>query len=201
MPKIVDRESKKRKILTAALKVFSRNGYYNTKISEIAREAKMGKGTLYEYFRSKEEIFAQSFLFLFAGLEEKLMQLMKSPLTPREKLEKVIELSLNEFIAHGEGFIEVVMDFWAEGIRNKHTEKYKEIDLKSLYTEYRNLVAAIIKEGMDSGEFKNVDPMMEASFVMALLDGLMLQWFMDKNVFDLTSVSANIIQHVMNALS
>ena len=60
-PIIVDKELKKQDILVAALKVFARQGIAKTKMIDIAIEAGIGKGTIYEYFRSKEEVIRESF--------------------------------------------------------------------------------------------------------------------------------------------
>ncbi len=59
--RIVDKILKKQDILSAALKVFGRQGFANTKMIDIALEAGIGKGTIYEYFRSKDEIKTASF--------------------------------------------------------------------------------------------------------------------------------------------
>ena len=60
-PKIIDKEAKKAEILQAAMQVFSRKGVAKTRMADIAVAAGIGKGTIYEYFRSKEEIFAAAF--------------------------------------------------------------------------------------------------------------------------------------------
>ena len=57
-PKIVDKEAKKTQIIIAATQVFSKLGVAKTKMIDIAQAAGIGKGTIYEYFRSKEEIFS-----------------------------------------------------------------------------------------------------------------------------------------------
>ncbi len=57
MPIIVDKNKKRREILQAAMKVFARDGYHRARIEAVAEEAKIGKGTVYEYFRSKTDLF------------------------------------------------------------------------------------------------------------------------------------------------
>ena len=55
-PKIVDKEKRKKEIIDATLKLFSQKGYEATSMSQIAELAGIGKGTIYEYFESKEEL-------------------------------------------------------------------------------------------------------------------------------------------------
>ncbi len=200
MPKIVNREEKREQILLSALKVFAQKGYYNTKISEIAKEAGIGKGTIYEYFRSKESIFAEGFQFMFSSLEEELMKIIVGDASPEEKLDQLMEVSFYELTKYGERFIEVLMDFWAESIRSKHPGMKTLVDMTPMYTEFRKLIAAIIGEGVKKGLFRNVDPKMEASILMAIMDGLMLQWVLDKNAFSLDEARKAIKRHFMNAL-
>ena len=71
-PKYVDKEEKKRDLLKAAMRVFAQRGVVNTKMADIALAAGIGKGTIYEYFRSKEDIFAEAYHLVFQGIEEKI---------------------------------------------------------------------------------------------------------------------------------
>ncbi|MFN5308356.1 MAG: TetR/AcrR family transcriptional regulator, partial [Candidatus Kapaibacterium sp.] len=57
MPIIVDKEKKKKYLITIATDVFSKKGFHATKMSEIAEAAGVAKGTLYEYFSTKEDLF------------------------------------------------------------------------------------------------------------------------------------------------
>lgn len=200
MPKLVNKEEKKQNILLAALKVFSKKGYYNTKIIEVAREAGIGKGTVYEYFSSKEQLFGESFTFLFTQLESELMSIINNSGSPTEKILRLIDVSFGEFTRYGEGFLEVMMDFWAEGIRNKSRKHDDFINLHDIYQEYRQLIATLIEEGIASGEFKKVNSNAEASILMAIMDGLMLQWMMDKEAFTLKEAVQFIKDHVILTL-
>ena len=57
-------EDKRLRIIKGAIKVFSQQGFYKAKIEEIAEQAGVGKGTVYEYFASKEELFLEMFLYI-----------------------------------------------------------------------------------------------------------------------------------------
>ncbi len=68
MPKIVDKEAKRKDILNAAIHVFVEQGAAKTKIADIAKRANIGKGTIYEYFSSKEDIFQESMVLFMETL-------------------------------------------------------------------------------------------------------------------------------------
>ena len=86
MPIIVDKKEKRAKILNAAIRVFSKKGRTVTKISDIAEEAGIGKGTIYEYFRSKDEVFSATFNYFMDKQEEVITQRLSSINDPLEKL-------------------------------------------------------------------------------------------------------------------
>ena len=59
------KERRRYEIIEAAIKVFGKHGFYQGKVGEIAKEAGIGKGTVYEYFGSKKEIFQHMFMYMF----------------------------------------------------------------------------------------------------------------------------------------
>ena len=85
-PKIVDKEQKRRLIVEASLRVFASNGYEATRTIDIAKEAGIGKGTIYEYFRSKDEIVEAIFEYLFFNYEQHLQQLTQESKPPVEAI-------------------------------------------------------------------------------------------------------------------
>ena len=102
MPKIVDKAAKRQEILEAAIAVFLEKGYHGAKMADIAVAAGMGKGTLYEYFPTKEALPKEIFNLFFAGLDEQLAQLQQSEQGPIDIIVAGIQLSLadmDEFAA------------------------------------------------------------------------------------------------------
>ncbi|MEO0434559.1 MAG: TetR/AcrR family transcriptional regulator [Cyanobacteria bacterium J06656_5] len=102
MPKIVDKAAKRQEILEAAIAVFLEKGYHGAKMADIAVAASMGKGTLYEYFPTKEALPKEIFNLFFAGLDDQLAQLQQSEQGPIDIIVAGIQLSLadmDEFAA------------------------------------------------------------------------------------------------------
>lgn len=99
-PKIVDREAKRQAILAAAIAVFAEKGYHSTKMADIARKAEMGKGTLYEYFRTKEELPKSLFGLMLQEFDQQISQLEQAHSDPVEAIMAGIQLcfqDLDEF--------------------------------------------------------------------------------------------------------
>lgn len=199
-PKIVDKEAKKLEIIHAAVKVFSKKGMVKAKMADIAETAGIGKGTIYEYFRSKEDIFAAGFKIFFQDMEKEIESALKSTENPVEQLKILIRLSFTGFLQHGAEMAAIMMDFWAEGIRNKDEKILSAIDLKKIYHEYRIIIQSILNNGIEKGIFRQMDTLHTASFLIGALDGVMLQWIMDHNVIDLEKMTDSVIDTVLNGI-
>ncbi len=200
MPKIVDKKAKKAEILKAAMEVFARNGVVKTKMANIALAAGIGKGTIYEYFRSKEDIFEEAFNSVFSNMETALLEALKTVDDPEQKLKILIDVSLTCFIDSDYDFTGIIVDFWAEGVRNKDAEILKIIDLNKIYKDYRKLFSEILDEGIQKGIFKNIDTFSLSAILIAAFDGLTLQWILNRHLFDLRKVSDVLLDSLLNGI-
>ena len=183
-PKLVDKAGKKQEILKAAMRIFAQNGVGNTKMADIAVAAGIGKGTIYEYFRSKEDIFAEAYNHIFMETENGIAEILESSIQPEEKLRGLMSVTFKKLLVEDDGaFAGIMMAFWSEGVRNKNERIMEIIDLKKVYSEFRILISGILKEGISTGQFRNIDPHVTASVIIGALDGILLQYIMDKDVF------------------
>ncbi len=188
MPRVVDKEAKKMEILHAAMHVFAKKGVVKTKMIDIATVAGVGKGTIYEYFRSKEEIFLSAFTYFFRTMESMVSDALSKEDDPLKQLELIMTISLDAFMHIGDEFADIMMDFWAEGIRNKNNVVLDAIDLKGLYANYREVIQHILEKGIKEGVLKPMDTESTASVFIAAFDGIMLQWIMDRKAVDLRKI-------------
>jgi AcrR family transcriptional regulator len=200
MPKIVDKEAKKMEILHAAMQVFAHKGVVKTKIIDIATTAGVGKGTIYEYFRSKEEIFTSAYNYFFQTMESMLQEALSKEDDPLKQLELILTISLDAFIHIGEESADIMMEFWAEGIRNKNQDILDTINLKRVYSNYRKMIQKILKKGIEKGMFKPMDTKSTASVLIGTLDGIMLQWIMDRKSINLRKVSVVLLDSFIEGI-
>ena len=197
MPKIIDKDAKKLDILHAAAKVFAQKGVVNTKMVDIAAEAGIGKGTIYEYYRSKEEIFGDSFRLIFDHMESQLADAIGKTDDPVSKLRKLIQVTLKEFLEHSGDLAGIMLDFWAEGVRTKNDDIMNVINLEQIYSEYRIMIADILHDGINKSVFREVDANSLAAIIIGSLDGIMLQWIINKNLVDLDKICEVIIETLL----
>src|SRR5689334_9737095 len=165
---------KRDRILKAAVKVFARNGFYATRVSEVAKAAGVADGTIYLYFKSKDELLVS----LFEDRVERLLSFMKDDL-PRhkhasDKLRRVIEMQLGLF--EGERDLAEVITV----ILRQSTKLMKEFAAPR-FTSYLEAIARIIQEGQASGEFRrDLSPTLVARATFGALDGIALTWALGK---------------------
>jgi len=200
MPRVIDKEAKKMQILHVAMKVFARKGVVKTKMIDIATEAAIGKGTIYEYFRSKEEIFYSAFSYFFDTMKVEMNQALRTEQNPERQLQIIAELSLDSLLHGDEDFADIMMDFWAEGVRNKNEDVLNSINLKGIYADYRRIVGKIIQGGIKQGVFKKMDVATAASIFIGSFDGIMLQWVLDRKSIDLNKVVTILMDSFINGI-
>ena len=94
--------NKRLQIINGAIAVFARKGFYKAKIEEIAEQAEVGKGTVYEYFSSKKELFQEMFLYIEEKYEEMFQQELSEIDTFYDKLQKMFQVTIRFLNRHKE---------------------------------------------------------------------------------------------------
>lgn len=197
MPKIVDKEAKKEEIISAAIRIFAKQGVAKTKMIDIARTAGIGKGTIYEYFKDKNEIFLESFIHFTQMMDATMGRRLIRLTDPIEKMQAMIKGWIEIIHIAGYDFIEVMLEFWAEGIRQHDVPLF---DLNKMYSDYRKMIAAIIEDGIRKGKFKKVDAQIAGSVFIGAMDGLMLQWVLDRDAFNFEDAAEQLLDNFLNGL-
>lgn len=195
---IVDKERKRREILEAAMRVFARDGYHRSRVEAVAEEAGIGKGTIYEYFRSKTDLFLALHDHILAELKAFYTRELAGVREPAAMLEGFIRAAFHTFTAW-EPFFLIFFDYWAEGGREKQ-QALLHTRLREAYAGARKDVAAIVAAGVAEGSFRCENPEWTAATILAALDGLILQWLCDRNAFDLDSMRASLTRQVLRSL-
>jgi AcrR family transcriptional regulator len=116
-------ESKRESIMEAAKTLFARKGFFNTSISDLVRESGFPVGTIYTYFKSKEEIIRTIVEEGWADLYIRLKQLISAPVTPADKIKEITGRFIPELI-NDLDFITILL---AEGIGYTRIEEKLEV--------------------------------------------------------------------------
>jgi TetR/AcrR family fatty acid metabolism transcriptional regulator len=140
-------EDKHKKIIQAAIKVFARKGFYNARVSEIAKEADVADGTIYLYFKNKDDIL----ISLFEEEMRKIIDNMKEDLAKhKDPIDKIRRFASNHLslITKNQDLAEVLQ------VELRQSSKFMREYVKDHYMEFLNIFASIIKEGQEQGIFR-----------------------------------------------
>jgi len=171
--RIVDKEIKRERILRAAMEVFSRKSLHDFRMIEVAEQAGVGKGTLYEYFRSKDELVVGCFGLFIRDFDAHLQSCIADIDDPVERIEAYIS-SCFDFFKREHARLEVLMDFWSASVAPRGGEPMLP-GVAGKYQQAIEHLAAIVRDGIVRGAFREVDARSTAALLLALVDGLMFQ--------------------------
>lgn len=200
--KVVDKKEKKDQIIGAALVVFAKKGFAKTTINDIAAAAGIGKGTVYEYFSNKKEIINQSFSFFIRHLELGFQEVLIQEIPAREKLIRILGGFSHAMDSDSLELLELMFDYWSEGIKNRDSKGLLFEEMNKFYRSYREIFADVIIEGMTEGIFrKDINPRSAASMIVGTLDGILVQWILDKDSIDLQDIVKTVTTIVLNGIA
>lgn len=182
------RGEKRPLILQAATDVFAEQGFASVTVAAIAERAGIGKGTVYEYFSSKDELLFAVFEWMNEGIFERIHTLLDDGGTTHDRLQRLLDLGA-QITRDQRDMQAVVLDFWSASRGTKVEERYNQACLAT-FRAYRRLVADVICEGQTSGEFRSdIDCESVAVMVVAAMDGLGVQIFFDRELDPDTTVA------------
>lgn len=163
---------RKREILKSALHLFSRRGFFKTKMDEISEKAMISKGLLYFYFKSKEEILEEIIKEIYRGFIEKIEEIEKDKIPPIEKLKEFIKFEWN-FYKKNKRFARLIFELYQEEkyfLKEKEVKTFREIHLKE-----KEILTNIIKESIEKGFLKNYDPELLSFIISSLFHFLFMK--------------------------
>ena len=178
-------------ILLAAEKVFADKGFFTTKMTDIANKAEFGTGTLYKYFKSKEDLY---FTLIDEKMEEfnRLVKAVFSQKTTSiKKIEKVLRL-LSEFIERNRDFFRIYISEM-----NRFEWTIKDDLGKAIYKKmvaYIKILSEVLKQGVKEGEFKSMSPLDLAHALVGIVNSLVFEWLISSKPYSLNSKVDNILE-------
>ncbi|MBM4277849.1 MAG: TetR/AcrR family transcriptional regulator [Deltaproteobacteria bacterium] len=180
----------RREILQAAERVFAAKGFFYTTMNEIAQVAEFGTGTLYNFFKSKEDLY-------FTLIDEKtdeINRLVKAELSQKtsaiERIKKILVLQL-EFIERNRDFFRI---YTSEGSRFEWAIKDdcgKKIHDKMV--DYIQLLAKTFEQGMKEGELKRMNPLDLAHAFEGIVHSFIFEWLISPESYSLISKADTIL--------
>lgn len=180
---INDKQAEKRKrIISSAAKVFAKNGFHATKIQDIADTATIGKGTVYEYFATKDDLFLAVYDMWMHDFEHAMQSSVSNFSDPLSQADALIETAIEFYEARAED-APLLLEFWAHALRTDNPAFLQRIQaMKSLVAR---VGAEITKRLVALKAFSKVDVDSFALLELGISDGIFLHWVLDGQTYSL----------------
>lgn len=207
MAELSSKEQKRLHIIRTAMALFAQNGIHKTKVSEIAKMAGIGKGTVYEYFRSKDGIFWNAVSQWLHEFDRVITERMSGTDDPEEQLALLIRTVFDFYQSTFEG-LNITLESWLEMARLHHQLKSGKgelpegiPDLKCHFKEYRQRVKDLLTAGIEQGKFRPMNVELTAALIFAMFDGFELHYITQRSDFeDVTQVSTVFVQMILDGI-
>jgi TetR/AcrR family fatty acid metabolism transcriptional regulator len=168
---------RKYQIIKATVECITRYGYSNFSMQDVARVADVSKGIIHYYFLSKEDLM-MGVLDCVNSEVETLLISSDAGQDAKAHLSNIIWICAS-IVQHKREYYRINMDFWTL-IDQK--EKVRE-EIARHYAKFRNVIASIIQQGIHQEVFRAGDAHQFASLIIAMIDGIALQWLFGEGVF------------------
>lgn len=163
------------KIIQAAIKVFARKGFFNARISDIAKEAKVADGTIYLYFNNKFDILITLFEEEIGKHILEIKQLTQEERDPAKMLEIFAHYHM-QLVKKKRELVEVLQ------LEIRQSNKFMKEYRNTKFIEYIEIIADIIRQGQEMNVFnKNVHPDIFKRAYLGALDEMCRLWILASN--------------------
>lgn len=185
---------KYQRILDAAIAVIAEKGFHNSRVSDIAERADVADGTIYLYFKSKEQILMAALDSAFQGFYRQAKAELAGSKDAKTKLRILARLHLRELSQHRD--IAVVLQTELRQSA-KFLAEFSERELKG----YFNLIREIIREGQQEGSIRrDVSDTIAAACLFGALDELVTTWVLSSRQYDLSAAADPVVELLLTGM-
>lgn len=201
-PKKVDKRQRRTDIALVALEVFAEKGFDFASISQIAEAAGIGKGTVYEYFESKEDLIHHALVSWINGLSRTAEQTLSGIEDPIERLRVFVQSLIQVFLSD-ERTMKIFIAMFQMYSSSKERLLFQKLTQEMLQ-DFRQILVGLLLDGVarkafrpeTAGEVEKI-----AINLAAYLDGIALHFYLSGGDFDLQSQVGAYLEQLIENLS
>ena len=200
MPSVASRRAqtpvvdKRDAILRAATDVFARNGFFQSQVADVARAAGVAAGTVYLYFRSKDDLLVSIFERTMREAIEDGRAALERVADPRQRLERLARLHLERLGRDRE--LAVVFQ-----VELRQSTKFMERFSNTFLRDYIGMLRETIADGQKAGLFRaDVNPTIAAKVLFGALDEMATNWILSKRRYSLAAEADAVINLFVNGV-
>src|SRR3954454_13324908 len=186
--------TKRERILRAAIDVFAQNGYFNAKVSDIAKAAGVADGTIYLYFDGKEDLLVN----IFREHSRNYLQSLERELAHVKRAEDRIRIAIRHHLeALGRDRALAIV----AQVELRHSLKFMSLLSQQEVADYLNMLRKMIEHGQSDGSFRRtIHPQLGAKAVFGILDEMVTSWILSEKEYDLAASADQIADLVLTGL-
>ncbi len=184
----IEKNHKYHQILEAAVKVFARQGFHQSTVAQIAKEAGVADGTIYLYFKNKDDILVQFFSFRAKQVFESFREEVDRAQTSADKLRNLVRRHLAEFQRDRDGAV-------VYQVETHQNSRMAEAQIREMSQMYRDLIAEIIEQGQQEGTIrKDLYVGLVKRFIIGAVDEVINTWLHSDGEYDLVSMAEPLVE-------
>jgi TetR/AcrR family fatty acid metabolism transcriptional regulator len=177
---------KYKQIIDAAVIVIAENGYHHAQVSKIAKQAGVADGTIYLYFKNKEDILISLFQEKMGLFVEKIRQEIAGKSTSKEKLLTLIQKHFSMLAADHHLAIVTQLEL-------RQSNKELRLKINEVLKGYLMVVDEVLTVGIETGEFRDdLDVRLARQMVFGTIDETITTWVMNDQKYDLTAIAPRV---------
>lgn len=187
-------QDKRDTILRAATRVFARRGFFNAQVADVARVAGVAAGTVYLYFRSKDDLLASIFDKTMREAIDEGQAALTDIVDPVARLREIARLHLDRMGRDRE--MAVVFQ-----VELRQSVKYMERFSSTLFQDYLHIIRDTIAQGQADGAFRgDISPTVAAKILFGALDEMATNWILSKRTYSLVSKADTVVDVFLNGV-
>ena len=194
-PRATVTKQRTEQILNAASEIVADHGLDALRMDDVAERTKLSKGSLYRYFRSKHDLSLAMLERVLQRELDSVERISASAANSESALREFVDAVIND-ITMIIRWMPISYGFLAIAFRNRLVQR----SLKNYLRRYIDALIPIIRSGVESGEFSEVDPEEAAVAVAAVVEGTMLLWIYDRSVIDPARHIRSGLGHLLGGL-
>jgi TetR/AcrR family fatty acid metabolism transcriptional regulator len=193
-PDVARGTTKRERILRAAIDVFARTGYFNAKVSDIAKAAGVADGTIYLYFDGKEDLLVN----IFREHTRNYLQSLERELAHVKRAEDRIRIAIRhhlETLGRDRALAIVAQ------VELRHSLKFMSLLSQQEVADYLNLLRKMVEHGQSEGSFRrNLHPQLVAKAIFGVLDEMVTSWMLSEKEYNLADSAEQVADLLLTGL-
>ena len=186
--------TKRERILNAAIKIISKKGFFNTSISEIAKMANVADGSVYTYFRGKNELLIEAFKLVLHKILKRAEAEINKTTDPVEKIRIIIKMHIEFMEKHPDtaNFLQIQL---------RQSNRDIRLHIKNEMRKYYKIIGEILNQGIELGKIRDdVNKRVIGSLIFGTVDEIITSWLLSEKNEKLTDKLDDIYKVIFKGI-